>query len=121
MKITHKELNDFWNEALSDDFYVHEGIPDWTGEEPPDSLITVEDYATLGWQGFSDMTPTPFMQALRNRDPNCDLYSIPTLIKAWRENQSHAYLSVKVPTEHLDALNAFLETLPGVETPSSKP
>lgn len=111
MKITHQELNDFWNEVLGDDFYLEEGIPDWTGEEPPNAILTVEDYAYVAWQGKGELTYPTFIQSLLNQGWEGDPLSLIPLINAWRAQQTHAFLSIKVPSEHLDALNTFLATI----------
>ena len=114
VEILHKELRAFWADALGRNWYVLDGAHGWTCEEPETALITIEDYALLGWQGDGVEKPSDFMRELLDRGFRGNVYSLPELLAEWRKVQTHTFVCVEIPREHVTALGQAVDQLGGV-------
>jgi hypothetical protein len=110
--ITRDEFDRFWNEVLSDDWYIDEtDIPDqWWDSNDKSDPITVE-LLTLGWQGTGPREPQPttWITARDMRD-GLDFF---TLLERWRAGQSTVTVAVEVPREREADLLAAIKELGG--------
>lgn len=109
-KTTGAELREFYNDdaywqksgdGKSDDVWHEELVLEVNGVEQSDDFSINEDLKE------EDQVKIVYGQVLSTREGFADR-SFESFFKAWRKQQSTAYLSVSVPKEKLDAVRAAI-------------